>query len=270
MKKRFALLCVLACALLCACAGGEKTAVPQETPQFVPTQEPVVFSVSEATPAPTPVPTPEPTATPEPTPTPTPTPVPFDDAWKPKKAPKEDGQLAVVVYFGTQSAEVFRAENGEWQPLRRMICSTGKRTPTGTYGVGTKYDYHKLYGAYGQWCARITGHILFHSVPIDEKARKQEVGMQRMKLGDYEALGTPASDGCIRLCAADAKWVHDNTDRSTVVVLTEDNGPEPPAVPALIKEAPYMTAEGYGWDPTDPNPDNPYLAVYGTYEGNWE
>ena len=48
--------------------------------------------------------------------------------------------------------------------------------------------------------------------------------------------------------------------------MTRETGPEPPALPALIPGAPYETEPGYGWDPTDPDPENPYLEVYGAYE----
>lgn len=274
MKKLTAILCAALCLVLAGCTVREKTTEitePTAAPTVYATPEPVMIALATAsptaTPAPTPEPTPEPTATPEPTPEPTPTPKPFDETWLPKKAPKKDGQLAVVVYFGTQSAEVFEARDGEWVPIRLMRCSTGKSTPTGTFSVGQKYDYHKLFGAYGQWCSRITGHFLFHSVPIDENARKQSSGVHRMKLDEYDKLGTPASDGCIRLCCADAKWVHDNCDKTTMVVLTKDSGPEPPVLPELIRDAPYIVEAGYGWDPTDPDPENPYLAVYGVYEG---
>lgn len=170
-----------------------------------------------------------------------------------------------MVYFGTQSVVVYEARDGKWQTLRTMICSSGKKTPTGTYRIGSKYEYHKLYGAYGQYCSRITGHFLFHSVPIDENTRKLDAGKRRMVLDEYDKLGTPASDGCIRLCCADTKWIYDNCDKTTAVILTKDNGPEPPAMPKLIREAPYMTETGYGWDPTDPDPENPYLPVYGAY-----
>ena len=31
--------------------------------------------------------------------------------------------------------------------------------------------------------------------------------------------------------------------------------------PAVIWEEPYTDADGFGWDPTDPHPDNPYRAL---------
>lgn len=242
---------------------GCSTALPTEPDEVETTRstpELVVLSVPKETDTPTPKPTAEPTADPtaEPTPEPTDTPVPD---YYPTDAPKKDGIYKVMVFTGTQSVVVYHSENGNWKEYKQMICSTGKKTPTGTFTVGSKYRYHKLFGARGQYCSRITGHILFHSVPIDEKAGSVEDGMKSMKLEEYEKLGTPASDGCIRLTCADAKWVYDNCDKSTVVIITKANGPEPMKPPALIAGEPYETSHGLGWDPTDPDPSNPYLTA---------
>ena len=258
MSHRIAVLSavlLLIAAMLCGCA----LAAPVPTPTPVPT------AIPTAEPTPSPSPTPSPTPSPIPTPTPEPTATPIPD-WFPTDTPKEDGLYKIVVYFGTQSVVVYRAENGAWVQHRVMACSSGKTTPEGTFAVYTKYRYHSLFGARGQYCSRITGHFLFHSVPIDENARKVDTGKMRMKLEEYEKLGTPASDGCIRLTCIDAKWIHDNCDRSTVVVMTAENGPEAPTPPALIAGEPYEVEPGYGWDPTDPDPENPYHAVYGVPE----
>src|SRR5699024_3585913 len=50
-------------------------------------------------------------------------------------------------------------------PVVAFACSPGAGTPTGTFHTSDKYRWHALYGAQGHWCTRITGHILFHSLP---------------------------------------------------------------------------------------------------------
>lgn len=256
----FALFPLLAAAL-CGCAPLEEQDLRQAPAAVagtaVPTAEPLQTPLQ--------TPTPAPTATPAPTDTPVPTATPVPD-YVPADVPEQEGLYKLVVYFGTQSVAAYRAENGRWVTERVMICSTGKTTPEGAWRVHTKYRYHSLFGARGQYCCRIIDHFLFHSVPIDENARRLEDGKQRMKLEEYEKLGTRASDGCVRLSCIDAKWIYDNCDRSTVVVMTAADGPVPTAPPALIAGAPYETEPGYGWDPTDPDPDNPYHAVYGPPE----
>ena len=183
-------------------------------------------------------------------------------------AAASSGEMRLVVYIGSQSVCAYEEQNGNWQLVRIMACSTGREggTPAGSFRISDTYVYHSLYGAKGQYCSRFRGHYLFHSVPIDENARKITQGRGRMKLEEYEKLGTAASDGCVRLCCGDAKWIFDYCGKGTAVVVTRETGPEPPALPALIPGAPYETEPGYGWDPTDPDPENPYLEVYGAYE----
>ena len=49
----------------------------------------------------------------------------------------------------------------------------------------------------------------------------------------------------------------------TTVIITDDSGPQPPEIPALIYEEPYMDKKHeLGWDPSDPDPANPYHAIY--------
>ena len=246
---------------VCLLLGGCSSAVHQIDTALPPQTDEVTLHAVE-TPEAIVTPTPQPTAAPTPVPTPTLTPPPATETpvpdYYPTDVPEKDGLYKLVVYFGTQSVVAYRSEGGQWVQERVMICSTGKKTPTGTYTVYTKYRYHSLFGAKGQYCSRIINHILFHSVPIEETARKVEDGLRQMKLEDYENLGTPASDGCVRLTCVDAKWIYDNCDRTTVVLMTKEDGPVPTRPPELRPEEPYTSAPGLGWDPTDPDEENPY------------
>ena len=63
-------------------------------------------------------------------------------------------------------------ENGNYTlPHKAFLCSTGTATPTsGEYKLDYKYRWLGLFGnVYGQYCTRIVGNILFHSVPYLEK-----------------------------------------------------------------------------------------------------
>lgn len=151
-----------------------------------------------------------------------------------------------------------------------MICSTGRakhETPTGTFKISQRYEY-KLLGTeespcYGLWACRFKTHHLLHSVPISADAgRNAENGHSMVSMRKYEKLGSVASDGCIRLTVADAKWIYEFCADTTVEVwVTKTVGPTPTKPPAVIWEAPYTDKNGYGWDPTDPHPDNPYHSV---------
>lgn len=183
-----------------------------------------------------------------------------------------DGTRYFVVYIGSQSVVCYKAENGEWLPERIMACSTGRKaglTPVGDFNLMRQYLYKKMgevqgLNVYSQYASRITGSYLFHSVPIGGKYRERPAyGIKQMFVKYYERLGEPASGGCVRLCCADAYWIYMNCETGTPVTVTTESGPEAPELPALIYEEPYMDAKHeYGWDPTDPNPENPYHAVY--------
>ena len=193
-------------------------------------------------------------------------------SYTPDSIPAADGDRMIVTYIGSQSVVVYKAVDGEWTEERVMICSTGRSkdlTPRGTFHLVRQYPYKKMgeirgENVYSQYASRIVGSYLFHSVPIGgDKRQLQEYGKKQMFIKYYESLGTIASGGCIRLRCADAYWIYMNLLVGTEIIITEDTGPTPPQPPALIYEEPYMDAKHeYGWDPSDPDPENPYHAVY--------
>ena len=138
-------------------------------------------------------------------------------------------------------------------PYKAFVCSTGNATPLGTFNTSQKLRWHVLNGpTYGQYCTRITGSILFHSVwYYNNKDYDSQSTVQ------YNKLGTTASHGCVRLTVADAKWIYDNCPMGTkVIIFKGDSSKDPLGKPVALK---VSTSSKRGWDPTDPNPDNPYL-----------
>lgn len=136
-------------------------------------------------------------------------------------------------------------------PDRAFVCSAGGYTPEGTFRTTDKYIWRPLFGnVYGQYATRITGSILFHSVPYLKQDKST------LEYDEYNKLGTSASAGCIRLTAADAKWIYDNCSGGTVVEMYRGSRKEPlqPEQPAKIDTSDSRK----GWDPTDPDPANPW------------
>ena len=188
--------------------------------------------------------------------------------YTPTDTPKKDGSWLLTVYLPTQSVVAYHAEDGDWIEQRVMICSSGRKnheTPVGSYKIYQRYTYKELgtgdSHCFGLWACRFKGHYLFHSVPIDYSAgRDSDKGHRMCDMHKFEKLGTVASDGCVRLCVADAKWIYDLSEDNTVAVrVVREDGPTPTKPPAVIWEEPYTNAKGLGWDPTDPDPENPYL-----------
>ena len=160
----------------------------------------------------------------------------------------------LVVNKSTNTVTVYQADStGEYCiPVKSMICSCGNGTPSGTYTTTDQYRWRYLVGdVYGQYATRITGHILFHSVPY---LRQSEDSLQ---YEEYNKLGTTASHGCIRLTVADSLWIYQNCPSGTKVTLTSrPSMGDPlgrPAAQTISADSPNR-----GWDPTDPAEGNPW------------
>ncbi len=133
-------------------------------------------------------------------------------------------------------------ENGKYcVPVKAFVCSTGNATPLGTFRTPQKYRWHVLDGGvYGQWCTRIHGGVLFHSVYYYSQSP------YNLAVKEYNKLGTTASHGCVRLTAGDAKWIYDNCKLGTTVHITT-SGKNPFGKPSA-----YHLKTSHKWDPTDP------------------
>lgn len=104
---------------------------------------------------------------------------------------------------------------------------------------------------WGQYCTRINGGILFHSVWYYEKDPSTLSNVQ------YNKLGTICSHGCVRLNVQDAKWIYDNCPVGTTVIVYDSNDPGPLGKPQTIK---VPTTSRMGYDPTDIwSKGNPYI-----------
>lgn len=137
-------------------------------------------------------------------------------------------------------------------PVKAMICSIGTATPeSGVYKMSDKYTWRLLQGnVYGQYACRITGHILFHSVPYEKQDKST------LEWWEYDKLGTKASLGCIRLKVEDAKWIYDNCAKGTQVEFYSDADPGPLGKPTAQKISDDESVRN--WDPTDPDKNNPW------------
>ena len=143
--------------------------------------------------------------------------------------------------------------NGNFNPIKAMICSTGTATPSsGVYSVKTKWVWGKLFGnVYGHYVTKIVGNILFHSVPYTAASPDS------LEYWEYDKLGTSASMGCVRLCVRDSKWIFDNMPNGTPVEFYYDSDPGPLGKPGAQQIS--SNTDCRDWDPTDPDPANPWI-----------
>lgn len=154
----------------------------------------------------------------------------------------------VVIVYGLDG------NNKYTKIVKVFICSVGKsssKTPTGTFKTSDKASWGWLVGnLYGQYYTRITGSILFHSVPYTKKAKNT------LEWDEYNKLGTAASKGCVRMTVRDVKWIYDNCPRGTTVKIYDGNLPSGVSKPTVQKIS--ADSPNKGWDPTDPDKNNPW------------
>lgn len=141
--------------------------------------------------------------------------------------------------------------------IKTFLCSTGENTPIGTFTATDKYATLRLVGdVYGHYTMRIVESIWFHSVPYFSKPTMENPYWNDLEYEEYNKLGTSASLGCVRLKVIDAKWIYDNIPKGTTVEIYEGDLPTNVIVPSFT----YIDPESpnRGWDPTDPDVDNPW------------
>ena len=179
---------------------------------------------------------------------------------KPEETPVETVKSGESPYYikvnrSQNIVTIYKAdENGEYTiPFKAMTCSVGRdgKTPLGTWKTSDKFRWGWLSGGVcGQYSTRIYKAYLFHSVPYFTQNSGD------LEYEEYNKLGQPASLGCVRLCVADAKWIYDNCPAGTSVTIYDSSDPEPLPAPAPIRID--VNDSRRGWDPTDPDPNNPW------------
>lgn len=171
----------------------------------------------------------------------------------------------IKVNYGAQVVNVYTYdEKGKYTvPVKAFVCSTGIETPTsGVYKIPAKIKWCYMYGnVYAQYCTQIVGDILFHSVPYLKRRN------DTLEYWAYDKLGTKDSLGCVRLTTRDAKWIFDNIPYGTQIEFYSSSNPGPLGKPTAqkISNAPENLRN---WDPTDPDPKNPWRTYKPKQEEN--
>lgn len=140
-------------------------------------------------------------------------------------------------------------------PYKIFLCSTGlyeDYTPLGCFSISDKYDWRLMVdGSYAQYAIRINGPIMLHSVPYYSPHKDD------LEVEEYAKLGSPASLGCIRFNVKNVKWIYENCPVGTKVIVYED-AEEEPILELPKKHKAKSTGPKAGWDPTDPDENNPW------------
>ena len=141
-------------------------------------------------------------------------------------------------------------------PYKAILISVGMPdtpTPTGWSEIGQKYSWY-WYKEDTCWL-RYVSFFAGSSKMLHSEAYYSQ-NYDDMVLGEFNKLGNPASHGCVRMALIDAKWVYENCYAGTRVYVYDDwDYAGPLGKPSPIR---VDASSGTGWDPTDPDPGNPW------------
>lgn len=164
----------------------------------------------------------------------------------------------ITVDISSQIVTVYRTSDGG--VARQMLCSTGKRgnTPIGVFTLPknrraaerSKWMYLSPYACYVKYATRITGSILFHSLPYDQTKDST------LQLNTVKTFGTPSSHGCVRLLDDDAKFIAENCLAGTKVKIFK-SGDAQEDLRELLYQSSYTGEGGVSYDDFMGIPDDP-------------
>lgn len=120
----------------------------------------------------------------------------------------------IYVNLKDQITYIYKGSINNWDKIKSFKCSTGiesEKTPTGIFDVRERgaWFFSDKYNQGGKYWVQFYGDYLFHSVPYNK---------DQSEVVDY-TLGVPASHGCIRLKTEDSKWIYDNIESGTKVII---------------------------------------------------
>ncbi len=187
-----------------------------------------------------------------------------------------DSDYVIRVNIPWQTVTVYRLDaEGNEDPIKAFACSTARgahETPEDTYYMGSWYRddagwCYMVDGTWGQYaysihraCDGLYEGYMFHCVPYLSASKDS------LEWVDYNKLGTPASMGCIRLNVADARWLIANVGHGAAVeIYSDETTPGPLGKPETFF-IPEELGESLGWDPSDPDSDNPWHSYEFTME----
>lgn len=170
----------------------------------------------------------------------------------------------IIIYVHSQNVVVYKKDSygGYTDPVTCFFCSSGTTanpTNAGLYAIKQQYRWKELMGGvFGQYSSAFSNGYLFHSVPYSTD------DPSTLNMNQFSMLGQRASHGCVRLCVRDAKWIYDNCEVGTQVLVLYEENPED-IEPAFIPETSDDPAYD-GWDPTDITPYSPYVKYSQTVQ----
>ena len=138
-------------------------------------------------------------------------------------------------------------------------CSIGKKIPTGDYKTHKSYAWVENKLGWHRYNTQLEKDIWVQSAAYKDKYA------YRLSKTSYSEIGKKQSaDKSILLSAGDAAWIYNNCREKTKISVIKGNKKDKiPVEPSkVIKAYKYC-----GWDPTDPDENNPWNAYSAKIEG---
>ena len=112
----------------------------------------------------------------------------------------------------TMYTYVFEKDKDSWEMLYKWSCTVGKAsTPTikGIFSIGTKYPAIGDDNSSVKYAINIVEEYYYHSIIYNSTG---------LSIKD-DRLGVAISHGCIRLATSSAKWIYDNVEVGSTVIV---------------------------------------------------
>ncbi len=153
---------------------------------------------------------------------------------------------AVIVYQ-------YSKDKKSKEPIKVLRCCLGENLPKGKFKTGKKYLWLDIYQGWHKYNTGLGRGVWIHSSIYREKYD------YCLSKASYKSLGNAAAYGkSILLSAKDAAWVYSHCKEGTEVVIVKGKkqGVLPMSPDSFVSLYKYC-----GWDPTDPDKNNPYKKI---------
>ena len=138
-------------------------------------------------------------------------------------------------------------------PIKVFDCCLGQDLPNGKFKTGKKYTWLAIYQGWHKYNTGMEQGVWIHSAIYKDKYE------YCLSKDSYNSLGKAAAyEKSILLSAGDAAWIYNNCKEGTQVSIIKGKKKD------VLPKSPDPVATLYkncGWDPTDPDKNNPYKKM---------
>ena len=139
------------------------------------------------------------------------------------------------------------------EQIKAFQSCVGKEVPRGTFKTGRKYTWLDIYQGWHKYNTELGNGVWIQSAVYKDK------NDYSLSKASYNSLGKSKAEGkSILLSAKDAAWIYEHCKEGTKVSVIKGRKNDELSV---SPEAKVSTYKYCGWDPTDPDKNNPYLKI---------